>query len=158
MEPPGHAPDRIVTQKREPPIEKVAGANASNHRCHTVAGHAVEPCLWPVELIHDDHSGVGCAGQLQIQRQAAIAAKGVNHLVDGGLVEQRHRDRLIVSIYDSHTMTMGAYLEGGRFNGAAGKRSHDLEWLCLHLAFFAIAVRHDIVDQVERGDARIARS
>ncbi len=67
-------------------------------------------------------------------------------------------DALQMPFANRHTGALRAQADGRILEGVAGPRAEDLARLARELGLLPVDVRHDVVDQVQRGDTWIARA
>ena len=139
---------------------QIAGTHPANHRAHAPAGVAVAARLRAVGLgAHNDWM-LGRAGQAAYLLGSLPAFQHGNCLGGRGLALQREREQRGVAVDHRHARHLRADSDLRVLHAPALDLTQQLQWLGFDLVFLAAIadVWNNVVENVERGDAGVARA
>src|SRR5258708_14368486 len=154
----GRAANHVVREQRKFPVKDIAGPQPSDHGSHAASAIHVKPRLRTVRRGLIDHWLLRRGRQLQFLRQTAKLVPRRDDLCFGRWRTQLERDRLHMSVFHGHAITVCAQHQIGEVNPVAIHRSQQLARFRFHLWFFTRNVGNYIAEHVARRHASISRA
>src|ERR1035437_6268176 len=152
------SPNRVVSHGNHAKVQDRILTDAPDRNGHPAAVAHVAPRLWPVRLVAIAERNVGRGGQPAHFGRTAPLANGRDRLFHTGSLFERHRQAHRVSILHRHAIRVRAHDERRRLDGRSYEASEHLLHLALDLRLFIADIGDDVAEDVERGNAGIARA